>query len=425
MFQINKWLYPGIRIKRWVFLFILSVIVLIAGFSGVLGDFFKNVRIARGIINIDHFFKYLQKLKAMDYFMIVLAIGGIMLAWRRASFAVLTIIAPNKEREFLNRAYQNAKLLRGPKIVAIGGGTGMPNVLRGMKDLTGNLSAVVTVSDDGGSSGRLRKDYQILPPGDIRNCLVALADEETLLGRLFQYRFSKGKELKGHNFGNIFITALSHVVGDFPTAVNESSKVLAIRGQVLPVSLENLQLRAKLIDGRTIIGESNIPKANAKIDRVYIVPKKCSPYGPAIEAIKNADAVIIGPGSLYTSIIPNLLVPGIKEALMNTKSVKIYICNIMTQSGETDDFTVSEHLKAIFKHTGVKVVDYVIANNKMPKDDVLKRYEKEKALPVKIDKEAISSLGVGLIQGKLFIDGPYIRHSPQQLARMIMKSIIV
>ena len=423
MFQINKWLYPGIRIKRWVFLFILSVIVLVAGFSGILGDFFKNVRIEK--INIDHIFYRMQKLKAMDYFLIMLAIGGIMLAWRRAAFGVLTIIAPNKEREFLNNAYRNAKLLRGPKIVAIGGGTGMPNVLRGMKDLTGNLSAVVTVSDDGGSSGRLRKDYQILPPGDIRNCIVALADEETLLGRLFQYRFSKGKELKGHNFGNIFITALSHVVGDFQTAVNESSKVLAIRGQVLPVSLENIQLRAKLKDGRTIKGESNIPKAHGRIDRVYIVPEKCSPYGPAIEAIKNADAIVIGPGSLYTSIIPNLLVPGIKEALLNTKSVKIYICNIMTQNGETDDYTASEHLSAIFKHTGHRVVDYIIANNKMPKDDVLKRYEKEKAYPVIIDKNAISDMGVTLIQGKLFSDGPYIRHSPQQLARMIMKIIIV
>lgn len=423
MFQINKWLYPGIRIKRWIFLFVLSIIVLIAGFTGVLGDFFKNIRIEK--INIDHVFYSMQRLKAMDYLLILLAIGGIMLAWRRASFAILTIIAPNKEKEFLNNAYRTAKLLRGPKIVAIGGGTGMPNVLRGMKDLTGNLSAVVTVSDDGGSSGRLRKDYQILPPGDIRNCIVALADEETLLGRLFQYRFSKGKELKGHNFGNIFITALSHVVGDFPTAVNESSKVLAIRGQVLPVSLENLQLRAKLKDGRTIKGESNIPKAQGQIDRVYIVPEKCEPYGPAVEAIKNADAIVIGPGSLYTSILPNLLVPGIKEALLNTKSVKIYICNIMTQSGETDDFTVSEHLRAIFKHTGHRVVDYVIANNKMPKDDVLKRYAKEKAFPVRIDKDVISDLGVTLVQGKLFSDGPYVRHSPQQLARMIMKIIIV
>jgi uncharacterized cofD-like protein len=423
MFRINKWLYPGIRMKRWMFLFVFSLIVLAVGASGFLGEMVKNVRIEK--LNIDWIFKKLQHLRAIDYLLIVLAFAGIMLAWRRSTFAMLTMVSSGKEREFLNRAYWAEKLKRGPKITAIGGGTGMPNVLKGMKKFTGNLSAVVTVADDGGSSGRLRKDYRILPPGDIRNCLVALADEETLLGRLFQYRFSQGNELKGHNFGNLFITALTHVVGDFPTAVNESSKVLAIHGAVLPVSLDNIELSAKLTDGRIIKGESSIPAAHGKIDRVFITPQKAKPYNPAIEAIKNADAVIIGPGSLYTSIIPNLLVPGIKEALMNTKSVKIYICNIMTQEGETDGYTVSEHLAAIFKHTGLKVVDYVIANNKLPSDDVLKRYEKEKAYPVKIDREALSGMGVTLVQDKLFADGPYIRHSPAQLAKMIMKIIIV
>ncbi len=420
---MNRWFYPGIKIKRWFFLALLSLIVLVAGFSGVLGDLVKNVRIHS--INIDSFFYRLQRLKAIDYTMILLAIGGLMLAWRRSSFAVLAMIAPNKEREFISRAYKKAKLQRGPKIAAIGGGTGMPNVLKGMKDYTENLSAIVTVADDGGSSGRLRKDYRILPPGDIRNCIVALADEETLLGKLFQYRFKEGKELKGHSFGNIFLTALSHVVGDFPKAINESSKVLAIHGQVLPVSLENIQLRARMKDGRLIKGESKIPEAKGSIDRVYIVPEDAKPYQPAIDAIKNADAVIIGPGSLYTSIIPNLMVPGIKEALQNSKSIKIYICNIMTQPGETDGHTVSDHLRAIFKHTGHRVIDYVIANNRLPKDDVLKRYEKEKSFPVMIDKDVISDLGVKVAEGKLFTEGSYVRHSPQQLAKMIMKILIV
>jgi uncharacterized cofD-like protein len=409
--------------KRWIFLFIFSLIVMVVGASGFLGEMVKNVRIEK--MNIDWIFKKLQHLRAIDYLLIVLAFSGIILAWRRSTFAVLTLVSSGKEREFLNKAYREEKLKRGPKIAAIGGGTGMPNVLKGMKEFTGNLSAVVTVADDGGSSGRLRKDYRILPPGDIRNCLVALADEETLLGRLFQYRFSQGKELKGHNFGNLFITALTHVVGDFPTAVNESSKVLAIKGKVLPVSLDNIELSARLSDGRVIKGESAIPKAGGHIDRVFITPEKAKPYTPALDAIKNADAVIIGPGSLYTSIIPNLLVPGIKEALLNTKSVKIYICNIMTQEGETDGYSVSEHLKAIFTHTGHKMVDYVIANNKLPSDEVLKRYESEKAYPVKIDRDAISGMGVTLIQGKLFADGSFIRHSPEQLAKMIMKIIIV
>ncbi|MCE5300381.1 MAG: YvcK family protein [Spirochaetia bacterium] len=423
IFKINKWLYPGIRMKRWFFLFVLSVVVLIVGLTGNIGGMVKNIRIER--INIDHVFYKLQRLRAADYILIFLAVGGIILAWRRASFSVLTIIAPNKEKEFLNKAYVNAKLKRGPKIAAIGGGTGMPNVLRGMKAFTNNLSAVVTVADDGGSSGRLRKEYSILPPGDIRNCIVALADEETLLGKLFQYRFSKGKELKGHSFGNLYLTAMSHVTGDFPTAINESSKILAINGRVLPVTLENIQLRARMKNGRVVKGESNIPAAKGEIERVYIVPEKVDPYGPAVEAIKNADAVVIGPGSLYTSIIPNLLVPGIKEALASTKSVKIYICNIMTQPGETDNYTVADHLRAIFKHTGGRMIDYVIANNKQPKDEVLKRYAKEDAYIVPVDPNAISALGVTLVAGRLFSEGDYIRHSPQQLAKMIMKLIIV
>ncbi len=424
MSWINKWLYPGIRIKRWVFLLVLSVVVLTVGFTGLFGGIFKNFKVKTSI-NVDSFFYKLQRLKAMDHLFIILGTGGVILAVRRTYFSVLTIYAPNREKEFLNLVYQRAKLKRGPKVAAIGGGTGMPNVLRGMKQYTSNLSAVVTVADDGGSSGRLRKDYGILPPGDIRNCIVALADEETLLGKLFQYRFGKKGELAGHSFGNLFITALTHVVGDVPSAINESSKVLAIHGQVLPVTLANVVLKAKLKDGRKIAGESNIPRAKGSIDRVSISPSNCRPYPAAIAAIKNADVVVIGPGSLYTSIMPNLLVPGVKEALINSKSLKIYICNIMTQQGETDGFRVSDHLKAIFGHMGGKVIDYVFANNKSAAPEVLKRYAKERAYPVEIDKWEVSRLGVKLVEGAFFKEGKYIRHSPELLAKMIMKKIIV
>lgn len=423
MAKINKWLYPGIRIKRWGFLLVLSIVVIIAGFSGMLGGLFGHIRFEA--FNIDGFFLRLQRLKALDYVLILLGIGGIILAARRAYFSVLTIFMPNREKEFINMAYRKAKLKRGPKITAIGGGTGMPNVLRGMKRYTSNLSAVVTVADDGGSSGRLRKDYQILPPGDIRNCIVALADEEALLGRLFKYRFEKGDDLSGHNFGNIFLTALTHVVGDFPMAINESSKVLAIQGQVLPVSLDNIQLRARLKDGREIHGESNIPKSGGVIEKVYIEPVECKPYGQAVEAIKKADVVVIGPGSLYTSIMPNLLVPGIKEALTGPKQLRIYICNIMTQPGETDGFTVSDHVKAIIDHAGARVIDCVVANNVLPGEQILERYAGEGAYPVKIDKDKIHSMGVKLIEEKLFDEGEYIRHSPQRLAKILMKNMIV
>jgi uncharacterized cofD-like protein len=424
MSLINKWLYPGIRIKRWLFLLVFSVVVIVVGFSGFFGGIFRNLKITTGV-NVDSFFYRLQKFKTMDYIMIFLGVSGMVLAIRRMNYSMLTIYAPNKEKEFLNLAYERAKLQRGPKIAAIGGGTGMPNVLRGMKKYTANLSAIVTVADDGGSSGRLRKDYGIIPPGDIRNCIVALADEETLIGKLFQYRFGKKGELAGHSFGNLFITAMSHVVGDMPSAINESSKVLAIHGQVHPVTLANITLKAKLKDGRRITGESNIPKAKGAIERVYISPANCVPYPAAIDAIKNADVVVIGPGSLYTSIIPNLIVDGVGKAMRNKRSLKIYICNIMTQQGETDGYKVSDHIKAMFAHAGEGILDYVIANNKAPSRDVAKRYAREKAYPVEIDRHEIQRLGVKLIEGALFDDGKFIRHSPEILAGLIMKQILV
>ena len=423
MFQINKWLYPGIRIKRWIFLLVLAVAIFIIGITGFFGELIKDVRIEA--INVDHYFRRLQKLKVVDIILIGLGIGGIVMAFRRAQFSILTMLAPEKEKEYINVAYKKAKLKRGPKIAVIGGGTGMPNALRGLKHYTANLSAIVTVADDGGSSGRLRKDYRILPPGDIRNCIVALADEEALLGRLFQYRFETGEDLGGHSFGNIFITALTHVSGDFPKAINESSKVLAISGRVLPVTLDNVMLKAQMKDGKQVEGESKITEAGGVIEKLTIVPPDVKPYPEAVEAINSADVVVIGPGSLYTSIIPNLMVPGIKEALMNTKTVKIYICNIMTQHGETDNYTVSDHVDAIFSHAGAKVVDYVIANDKMPDAGLLKKYEEEKSYPVKMDKEKLNRLGVSVVEGTLFSEGEYVRHSPELLAKMIMKLILV
>jgi uncharacterized cofD-like protein len=424
MFQINKWIYPGIRIKRWVFLVLLSLIVLIVGISGLMGGLVNNIRVPN--VNVDWMFKKLQRLKFIDVFLVILAFGGIVLAIRRAYFSVLAIYVPNREREFINRAYKRAKLKRGPRIATIGGGTGLPNVLRGLKEYTINLSAVVTVADDGGSSGRLRKDYKIIPPGDIRNCLVALADEETLLGKLFLYRFDTGEDLAGHNFGNIFITAMTHVVGDFSKAIEESSKVLAINGQVLPVSFDNIVLKAKLKDGREVTGESKIPEAKGVIETLSIIPDNPKPNQEAVEAIKKADIIVIGPGSLYTSILPNLLVPGIKEALLsNTRAIKIYVCNIMTQPGETDNFTVSDHLRVIFRHTGAKVVDYVIANNKDIMPEVLVRYAQENSYPVRVDRDEIQKLGVKFVGGKLYKDGEYIRHADDVLGKMIMKLVII
>lgn len=425
MSRFDKWLYPGIRIKRWVFLLILSLIVLAVGLSGHLGSLVRNFRIETGI-NFDAFFYRLQRLKFVDVAIILLAIAGVSMAIRRAYYSVLAMYVPNREKEFINMAYRKAKLRRGPRIVAIGGGTGLPNSLRAMKKYTSNLTAIVTVADDGGSSGRLRKDYQIIPPGDIRNCIVALADQETLLGKLFQYRFDKGEDLAGHSFGNIFITAMTHVAGDFSKGVEESSKVLAINGKVLPVSFDNMALKARMQDGREITGESIIPEAKGVIERLSIIPEDCKANQDALEEIKKADVLVMGPGSLYTSVIPNLLVKGIKEAILaNKKAAKIYVCNIMTQPGETDNFTVSDHIKAVFKHTGGKIFDYVVANNKEARKEILSRYARENSYPVRIDREEISRLGVKVVEGKLFNDGDYIRHSEDLLGRLVMKLLII
>lgn len=316
---------------------------------------------------------------------------------------------------------------RGPKVVAIGGGTGMPNVLRGMKKYTYNITAVVTVADDGGSSGRLRKTHNVLPPGDIRNCLVALSDEEALLGKLFKYRFDKdaSAELAGHNFGNIFITALADVTGDFASAVKESSKVLAINGEVFPVSLDNLVLKAKLKDGREISGQSLISQGAGVVEELVLMPENITAYGPALAAIKKADAIIYGPGSLYTSVIINLLVPGIKEAIKASKAYKVYVCNIMTQPGETTAYTVSDHVRALIKHAGPGIVDAVIANNQLPKKAVLSQYEKKNSYPVQVDREEVLKLGVKLIEAKTFTEDDFIRHDPQIISKLIMKQMII
>lgn len=423
MFDLNKFIYPGVKIKRWVFLFILSLIVFAIGFSGLLGWQLQHIRIEK--INIDSFFYKLQRLKFIDFVLLTLGIAGIILALRRSYFAIISMFASERGKNVFTNIYKQAKLKRGPKIVAIGGGTGLSTLLKGIKEYTSNLSAVVTVADDGGSSGRLRKDYHIIPPGDIRNCIVALANEEDILAKLFMYRFTGKGELKGHNFGNIFITALTNISGDFPKAINEISKILSIQGEVLPVSLDNIKLRARLVNKKIIEGQANISKSKYPIEKIEIVPQNCTPYEKALKALKTADAVVIGPGSLYTSIIPNLLVPKVKEILEDSKITKIYVCNIMTQPGETDGYSVSDHIKAIFKHSSNKVIDYVLVNNGIPSETKLKKYRAKNSYLVKIDRNEVKKLGVKLIEKKLFDDEVYIRHSPYFLAKAIMKILVM
>lgn len=311
---------------------------------------------------------------------------------------------------------------RDVRIVAVGGGTGLSTMLRGLKAYTSKLTAVVTVADDGGSSGMLRQDLGMLPPGDIRNCILALADTEPIMKQLLTYRFTDGA-LAGHSFGNLFLAAMNGISDSFDEAVKKVSDVLAVVGRVLPVTTENVSLSAILEDGRVIEGESHIGhRANivGNIDRVYLSPDAPKPAKGVIEAIEKAELIVLGPGSLYTSIIPNLLVDGVVDAIKRSNAHKIYVCNIMTQMGETDEYTVYDHVRAIEKHSYDGIIDFVIANNEQIPSSLIENYAEENAHMIEIDAEKFTG-STRLVQGNLLlVEGEYIRHNFSRLARAIM-----
>lgn len=313
------------------------------------------------------------------------------------------------------------------KVVVIGGGTGLSTMLRGLKQYTSHITAIVTVGDDGGGSGKLREDLGMLPPGDIRNCILALADTEPLMEDLLQYRFTEGS-LKGQCFGNLFLAAMAGISENFEDAVQKMSSVLAVKGKVLPVTLDDMKLVAELENGEIIEGESKIPSEvivrNTIIKKIAIKPIDAKPLEEAIKAINNADVIIMGPGSLYTSIIPNLLVKGIPEAICKSPAKKVYISNVMTQPGETDGFKVSNHLKVLMDYGVAENIDYVIANNGIIPPDIKEKYAKENAELVVLDYENISNLNVNVIEADLIkITKRYVKHNAEKLAELIMKNI--
>ncbi len=287
----------------------------------------------------------------------------------------------------------------------------------------GDLAAVVTVTDDGGSSGRLRREYSVLPPGDIRNCMVALSQDEALLGRLFQYRFDAGRGLRGHSFGNLFLTALTNVTGDFTRAVRVSSKVLAIRGRIFPSTNQLVTLEAVLKNGRIVAGESRIGRSDS-VRRVRLVPRKVKPLPEVIEAIAGADLILLGPGSLFTSIIPNLLVAGVAEAIEKSDAKCVYISNLMTQPGETRDFTVSEHIRAIHRNTGRQLIQWVVMNSQSIAPEVAKRYRSQGAEPVTVDMPALQAIGVRCVFDDLLEVQAVIRHDSKRLARLLLTEFV-
>ena len=391
------------KVKRWLLLSIFGVIVVGIGavFAAepyIFVSIFGIIWILCGII------------------LIVMGMGKMIVS-------LLTIFLPQGERELINILYNKRYLERGPKIVTIGGGHGLSHLIFGLKEYTANITAIVTVADSGGSSGRLREEFNIVAPGDIRNCLVALANDPGLMGELFQYRFSKDSALKGHNFGNLFLTAMYHVAGsDFEKAVKETSRILDIRGQVVPSTVHNIHLIAEYMDGSRTQGEDKIPSPHSRIKRISLT-QNAFPTQDAMRAIEQADVIILGPGSLFTSVIPNLIIQGIPEAIAKSGAFRIYICNVMTQAGETDGLTAGDHVKAIIDHSNRGVIDACLINNGPAPQDALVRYQQENSYPVAADVEKIREMGYHVVAADLLEVTPYLRHDSKKLHSALIKLI--
>jgi uncharacterized cofD-like protein len=421
-----KWLYPGMKLKRWFLLFTAGVLVSSIGLAAVFN--YKYM----GILE-EEIFKFVYRLTGQYAYTVSIALGVVVLvvglftmyfATRQIIRSIISVLVPEGPDKLVEIIYEKRKLGRGPSVVVVGGGTGLSVLLRGLKQYTHNVTAVVTVADDGGSSGRIRKELGIIPPGDLRNCLVALADTEPLMEKLFQHRFGGKGELKGHSFGNLFIAAMCEIIGDFEQAIKESSKVLAVRGQVLPSTLHAIRLVAEFEDGSVVEGESCIPKAGKTIKRVYIEPQNAEPVTDAIEALLEADAIVLGPGSLYTSVLPNLLVKGIADAIKKSQAIKVYVCNVMTQPGETTGYTASRHVQTILDHVGPGVIDYCIVNVQSVPEPLGEKYAEQKAYPVEADIEAIEKMGIKVARERLISEADVVRHDSQKLSRAIVKLIL-
>ncbi len=400
--KLLRLLHPGIGVKRWAAVAALGVAVTSIGFA--------------------FFTRKLFELRFPDFLpwysegFLLLGVGGaVILAAMYGMYRTLSplVLSSQPIENLADTIYNRWSRGRGPNVVAIGGGTGLSVLLRGLRHHTDNLTAIITVADDGGSSGRLREEMGVLPPGDFRNCLVAMSEAESVLTDLFQHRFQQGNGLKGHSFGNLFIVAMSEITNSFEQALAESSRVLAVHGQVLPATLANLRLRARFTDGETVDGESHIAERRGEIERLLIDPADAQASPMAIQAIEEADIVVIGPGSLYTSILPNLLVEGISEALRHSAAPKVYVCNVATEVGETQGYAVAEHLATLQRHTFDTIADFVIANNT------------PRQLGPLFEGQPVISDGTGLNHAEIVLaeltdaDHP-VRHNSEKLANAVI-----
>ncbi len=421
--RVFKWLAPGLFIKRWLLLSAGGFCLAVVGTA----IWSKLTPIYRILSFVSRILEFLTTV-IPNYISgpIVLIAGVFLIYWgqSRTVDSITDVLGVGKDKKLVDMLLDRRRLNRGAKIVVVGGGTGLSTLLRGLKEYSSNITAIVTVADDGGSSGRLRREIGVLPPGDIRNCIAALADEEELLTELFQYRFEAGDGLTGHSFGNLFLTAMSKITGDLEQAVIASSKVLAISGKVLPSTLSDVSLWAEMEDGRIIEGESNIPEAKGKIKTIGCMPANPPALPAAIRAIQQAEYIIIGPGSLYTSIIPNLLVPEIRNAIAKANVPRIYVCNIMTQPGETEGYSVADHIREIDRVSKVKLFDAVLVHHKPPTTVSLQRYALENSHPVYLDRQEIAELNRRIVMANVMDEDPirgHVRHNSGQLARVLLR----
>lgn len=409
-----KLLYPGMHVKRWLLLLLLGITSIGLGVAYLMVHLYREQPFPDAV--------WYVTLQFMDrpwrgglFGLAGLVVAG--LAILQLNRSVLAALLPaGRDDNIVEAMYQHRYLRRGPKVVAIGGGTGLSSLLRGLKEYSKNVTAIVTVADDGGSSGRLRRELGVLPPGDFRQCIVALADVEPLMAKLFQYRFGEGSGLEGHSFGNLFIVAMTAITGNFERALRESSRVLAVRGQIFPSTLADVTLCAESDDG-VVRGESQIPKARKAIRRLFLQPQRPPAYPEAIRAILDADLIVVGPGSLYTSVLPNLLVEDITRGIRASDALKVYVCNVATQEGETDEFGVGDHVEVISHHLGGNMFDYVLANSNF--DVHLPARTRSSIVP--LNGDVVTSDHFRVVIADVIDAGDPLRHDPKKLAQALMR----
>ena len=416
--DLSKWLYFGLHIKRWLALLVISVAIMGLGLAYILREVYATYTFPAWAyyVTLQFIPRWLRGL------LFIMSASGLAVfaGWRLNRSLAEAMVPQTRGVDVLDRVYARRTQERGPRIVAIGGGTGLSTLLRGIKTYTSNITAIVTVADDGGSSGRLRRDLQVIPPGDIRACIAALADAEPLVTELFQYRFDEhsGDDIAGHSFGNLFIAAMAGVTGSMEDAIAETSRVLAVRGRIVPSTLEDIVLTARMADGSTVRGESRLPTSGVPPTEVSIEPRGAAAHPAAVRALAEAELIVIGPGSLYTSVLPNLLVPGIGRALQESNAFKIYVSNVATQRGETNGYTAAEHYAAIRRHLGVeRLIDAVLANTNLPGEPFPELWGAE---PVLAAGDA-DYAGARLVLADLVDPERRLRHDSEKLAAAVMR----